>query len=226
MTPSWLVLIPVITVGIALVVLFVGKRLQFFSHAARHLDQIDIPNEISEIRIKELEALVGDEADWMVKSAWKTSPWERRRAVANRHRQIRQWLHLLISNSALFCEVARFHIQEMDSAEAGTKVFYAENPELPTRVMDRAALLQFMAAVCLGKLLLLDCCRLAWPLYVPRLADHFQVHGDDLIAWYRRLGKDMLELAQHYYDDITYRRFIFQLTGVFTVEEAAALNRL
>lgn len=225
MISVWLVVLPVLIAAAAFLFLL-GKSLRFFSRSARHLDQIDIPNEINEIRIKELEALVGDEADWMVKSAWKTSPWERRRAVANRHRQIRKWLHLLISNSALFCEVARFHIQEMDSAEAGAKVFYAENPELPTRVMDRAALLQFMAAVCLGKLLLLDCCRLVWPLYVPQLADHFQVRGDDLIAWYRRLGKEMLELAQHYYDDITYRRFIFQLTGVFTVEEAAALNRL
>ena len=58
------------------------------------------------------------------------------------------------------------------------------------------------------------------------LADHFQVRRHDLITWYRHMGQEMLELAQHYYDDITYTRFIFQLTGVFTVEEAAELNRL
>jgi hypothetical protein len=226
MSPNWLVAAPVVIVGIALVILFIGKRLQFFSHSARHLDQIDIPNEVREIRINELEALVGDEADWMFKNGWKITPGERRQAVTDRHQQIRKWLHLLISNCALFCEVARFHIQEADSAESDLKAADLNPPDLPMRVMDRAALLQLMAAVCLGKLLLLDCCRLAWPLYVPQLADHLQVRGHDLVAWYRHLGKEMLELAERYYDDITYTRFIFQLTGVFTVEEAAELNRL
>lgn len=224
MTSIWFVILPVLIAAAAFLFLL-GKSLRFFSHSARNLDQIDIPNEVREIRINELEALVGDEADWMFKNAWKITPWERRRAVTNRHRQIRKWLHLLISNCALFCEVARFHIQQ-NSAEAEAVADNSDKSDLPVRVMDRAALLQLMAAVCLGKLLLLDCCRLVWPLYVPQLADHFQVRGYDLIAWYRHLGKEVLELAQHYYDDITYTRFIFQLTGVFTVKEAAELNRL
>jgi hypothetical protein len=225
MTSIWLVVLPVLIAAVAFLFLL-GRNLRFFSHSARHLDQIDIPNEVQEIRINELEALVGDEADWMFRNAWQITRQERLRAVADRHRQIRKWLHLLISNCALFCEVARFHIQQADSANADVTVPDPTNPDVAIRVMDRAALLQLMAAVCLGKLLLLDCCRLACPLYVPQLADHFQVRGHDLLAWYRHLGKEMLELAQHYYDDITYKRFIFQLTGVFTIEEAAELNRL
>ena len=223
MISIWLVVVPLLLAVAVLVLLAIAKSLHFFSRAARHLHQIDISNEVSEIRINELEALVGDEADWMFKNAWKITPWERRRAVTNRHRQIRKWLYLLISNSALFCEVARFHIEQADleKADPATAKF-----ALPIRVLDRAAMLQFMAAVCLGKLLLLDCWRVVQPFYVPQLSDHFLVRGNDLILWYRHLGKEMLELAQKYYDDITYTRFIFQLTGVFTVEEAAELNRL
>lgn len=187
-----------------------ARKLRFFSSVARNLDKVDIPNEIREIRINELEMLVGDEADWMFKNAWEITRWERRRAVTNRHRQVRKWLHLLISNAALFREIARFHIQEAISAEAEATSDHPDKSDLPFRVMDRAAMVQFMAAACLVKLRLLDCCRMVQPFYVPQLADHFQVRGHDLVAWYRHMGKEMLELTQHYYDDITYTRFIFQ----------------
>lgn len=214
-----LMAVPIVILGIALAAVFVGKRLQFFSRTARHLYQIDIPNEFSEIRINELEALVGDESD----STRKATLRERHRAVTARHREIRKRLRLLISNCAMFCEVARFHIGKMDPEAA-------DSPEgksgLPLRVMDRAAIVQFMAAACLVKLVLLDCCRSVCPLYVPHSANHFHVRGQDLVACYRHLGKEMLELAKQYYDDLTYRRFIFQLTGLFTLEEATQLNRL
>jgi hypothetical protein len=78
----------------------------------------------------------------------------------------------------------------------------------------------------LVKLALIDACRFVWPLYIPELADHFQFRGQDLIAWYRHSAKDMLQLAKTYYDDITYTRFIFQLTGLFKVEDAEGLSRL
>lgn len=216
-----LMAVPIVILGIALAAVFVGKRLRFFSRAARHLHQIDIPNEVSEIRINDLEALVGSEADWRL-NAPETTLRERHRAITARHRELRKRLRLLISNCALFCEVARFHIRQMDPEEA-------DSPEarsgLPFRVMDRAAIVQFMAAACLVKLMLVDCCRTVCPLYVPHSAGHFQVQGRDLVACYRHLGKEMLELAKQYYDDLTYSRFIFQLTGLFTVEEAAQLNR-
>lgn len=223
MIPIWLMTVPLLVAGALFVVLSTAKRLQFFSRAARHLEQIDIPNEVIEIRINELDALIGDQADWMFKNAWKITRWERRRGVSNRHRHIRKWLYLIVSNCVLFSEVARFHLQEAESPEGDAP---DNSSDLSLRVLDRAAMLQFMAAICLGKLLLFDCRRLVWPFYVPFLSDHFQVRGHDLIAWYRHLGREMLELVQHYYDDVTYTRFIYQLTGTFTVEDAAQLDRL
>lgn len=223
MSLTWLSAVPLFLSAIALVALWTAKRLQFFSHIARHLDQIDIPNEVREIRINELEMLVCDEADWQFKHAWNLTRWQRREAVSRRLRESRKWLHLLIANAALFQEVARFHIQATDSSGSDSDL---KEDDLPFQVMDQASMVHLMAAVCLAKLLMVDFCRILWPLYVPELADQFQLRGHDLIVWYRRLAKEILELAKREYDDVTYTRFIFQLTGLFTVEEAAGLNRL
>ena len=223
MNVFWEFVVPGMLLLIAGLAVRWATKLQFFSRAARDLDQIDIPNEVSEIRINELEMLVCDEADGFFKYAWKLTPWERRKAVTRRMREIRKWLHLVISNAALFQEVARFRIQAAASAEVDSTT---GKDDLGFRVMDRAAMVHFIAAACLAKLLLVDSCRILWPTYVPTLSDHFQVHGHDLIAWYRHMAKDMLNLAQKHYDDVTYTRFIFQLTGLFSVEEACRLNRL
>ena len=200
-----------------------AKNLKFFSHAARDLDKVDIPNEVKEVRINELEMLISDEADWYFKHAWKLTRWQRRQAVTRRMQEARNLLHLVISNAALFQEVARFHIRAADSGESEPA---SNDRDFAFRLMDRAATVHFVAATCMAKLLLVDVCRILWPTYVPALADHFQVRGHDLIAWYRHLAKEMLELAEKCYDEITYTRFIFQLTGGFTVEDASTLNRL
>lgn len=222
MSMIWFSAVPLLLMATALATLWTAKRLLFFSHAARSLDQIDIPNEISEIRINELEMLVGDEADFYFKHAGELTPWQRRQAVTRRMREVRKWLHLVISNAALFQEVARFRIQ----AAAADDPDSADLNDLHFRVMDRAAMVHFMAAACLAKLWLINFFRIVRPTYVPVLADRFQVRGHDLIAWYRHMAKDMLELTQQFYDDVTYTRFIFQLTGLFSVEEACRLNRL
>lgn len=223
MNMIWLRVIPVFIAALALIAFWIARKLQFFSRSARSLDQIDIPNEVSEIRINELEMLVGDEADFYFKHAWTLTPWQRRKAVTRRLREIRKWLHLVIANATLFQEIARFRIQEAASAEADST---ANADELSFRIMDRATMVHLIAVTCLAKLLLIDFYRILWPSYVPVLADHFQVRGHDLIAWYRHLAKEMLQLAQQSYDDLTYTRFIFQLTGLFNVEEASRLNRL
>lgn len=223
MSLIWVRAVPVLLAALALIALWAAKRLQFFSRAARGLDRIDIPNEVSEIRINELEMLVGDEADFCFRHAWDITRWERRRAVTERLREARKWLHLIISNAALFQEIARFRIQQAESL--GPDAADGQQ-DLAFRIMDRAATVHLIAATCLAKLLLVDLCRLLWPIYVPLLADRFQVRGHDLAVWYRHLAKEMLEFAQKYYDDLTYTRFIFQLTGLFSVEEAARLNRL
>jgi hypothetical protein len=44
-------------------------------------------------------------------------------------------------------------------------------------------------------------------------------------VWYCHFMKETLELTQKY-DDVTYTRFIFQLTGVFNVKEAESINRM
>lgn len=222
MNMIWLRVIPVFLAAVALIAFWAAKKLQFFSRSARGLDLIDIPNEVSEIRINELEMLVGDEADFYFKHAWTLTPWQRRKAVTRRLREVRKWLHLVIDNAVLFQEIARFRIQAT-AADADSE---AIEQDLSFRVMDRATTVHLIAATCLAKLLLIDLCRLLWPAYVPALADHFQVRGHDLISWYRHLAKEMLQLAQKSYDDLTYTRFIFQLTGLFSIEEATRLNRL
>jgi hypothetical protein len=217
MTSIWLVVFPLLFAAVAFLFLL-AKNLHFFSRAARQLDQINIPDEFNEIRTHELEALVSDEAD-----SGKATLRERQKAVTVRHREIGKRLRLLISNCALFCEVARFHIGQMDLEEVDSP---GAGSGLPLRVMDRAAIVQFMAAACLVKLMLLDCCRAVCPLYVPHSANHFHVRGGDLVASYRRLSKEMLDLAKQYYDDITYTRLIVRLTGTFTIQDAAELSRL
>lgn len=216
----WAVALPLVG-SILTVVLGAMVRLEFFSRRARDLAKIDIPNEVSEVRTDELEMLVCDEADFMFKNAWKLGFWERRKAVTRRLSETRKWLHLVISNAVLFQEIARFQVEGLaESADA------AEKNDLAVKIMERAGTVHLMSVTCLAKLTLLGFLRSVWPLYIPMLADRFQVNGQDLIVWYRQLTKEMLALAQERYDDITYSRFIFQLTGLFSVEEAAGLNRI
>lgn len=223
MSPLWDLVLP----GISFVAVAVGVRfarnLSFFSRRARDLDQIDIPNEVREIRINELEMLVCDEADARFKFAWSLTPWQRRAAVTRRMQEVRKWLRLIISNATLFQEVARFHLQDTCSDVGDCD---PEEQPLLFKVMDRAASVRLIAGTCLLKLMIVDFYRVLWPTHVPALADRFQVRGQDLIVWYRHLVKEILELTAEYYDDVTYARFILQLTGLFTLEEAAALNRV
>ena len=195
-------------------------QLRIFSRSARHLDQIDIPNEIKEIRINEVEMLTSVEADGHFLYAWKLTPWQRRQATGKRLREARKWLHLITANAVVFQEVARFHIEEAASCSE------KKDLALPQEVIKRASTVQLIAVACLAKLAIVEVFRIVWPLYIPELADHFQFLDHDLIAWYRHLAKDMLQLAKTYYDDITYTRFIFQLTGLFKVEDAEGLSRL
>lgn len=194
-----------------------ASQLRLFSRSARDLDRIDIPNEVREIPINQVEMLAGEEADVYFRHAWKITRWERRQATGKRLEHARKRIYYIISNAVVFQEVARFHIEFPE--EQG-------NEALPRKVMERATRVQIIAVACLAKLAIIDACRVVWPLYIPELADHFQFRGHDLIAWYRQMAKDMLQLAQEEYDDITYTRFIFQLTGLCTVEEAEGLGRL
>lgn len=215
MNPFWDFALPSTLLLLAGLAVRWAKKLQFFSLAARGLDQIDIPSEISEIRMKEFEMLVNGEADSYLKQARRLTHRQRRQAVTQRLRETRKWLHLIISNAALFQEVARFRIEQ--AASTGPD-FTPNEHDVAFQIMDRAAMVHWMAATCLAKLLLIDLYRLLWPFYVPRLANRFQVRRHDLIAWYRHLAKEMLELAQKHYDHLTYTRLISQLAGSLSVE--------
>jgi hypothetical protein len=212
--------------GMVLVVVGLAVRwaeyLQFFSRTARSLVKVDIPNEVSEVRTDELEMLVCDEADFLFNYAWELNRWQRRGAVTRRLRETRKWLRLVILNVTLFREVARHCLQE-SSPESGPT---PQVQELALKVLERAATVHFIATACLAKLAVVDAGRIVWPIYRPLLGDRFQVGGKDLVLWYRHLAKEMLELAKIHTDDITYTRFIFQLTGFFTIEDAEAINRL
>lgn len=215
MNPFWDFAFPSILLLLAGLAVRWAKKLQFFSRAARGLDQIDIPNEISEIRMKEFETLVNHEADSYLNQVRRLTHRQRRQAVTQRLRETRKWLHLIISNVALFQEVARFRIEQ--AASTGPD-FTPDEHDVAFQIMDRAAVVHLMAATCLAKLRLIDLYRLFWPFYVPRLANRFQVRRHDLIAWYRHLAKEMLDLAQKHYDHLTYTRLISQLAGSFSVE--------
>lgn len=217
-----LTLLPAFLIFIGMIVSRVAQ-LRLLSRSSRHLDQIDIPNEVKEVRINEVEMLASVEADFHFLYAWKLTRWQRRQATGRRVREARKWLHLIISNATLFQEIARFHIERAASPQAASS---EKEDELASQVLGRASTVQVIAAVCLAKLAVIDVCRVIFPLYVPELAGHFQFRGQDLTAWYRHLLKDMLQLAKTYYDDITYTRFIFQLTGLFDVEAAEGLSRL
>lgn len=196
------------------------RQFKLFSRSARNLDQIDIPNEIKEIRINELEMLASLEMDFTFKHGLSLTRQERCLGTDNRMREARKWLRFIIGNAVLFQEVARFHMESATEAAAG-----GGNP-LPQKVLDRASKVQFMAIACLAKLAVIYACRTLYPPYIPELADRFQFKGHDLVEWYRRAAIDMLRLAESYYDDITYSRFILQLTGLCDPESAMELNRL
>jgi hypothetical protein len=215
--------------GMVLLIVWLAGRwteyLQFFSRKARCLVKVDIPNEVSEVRTEELEMLVCDEADFLFNYGWEeeVSRWQRRDVVTRRLRNARRWLRLIIANATLFQEVARYCVQQ---PEPPANDLEQQIDDLAVKVLDRGAELHFMAVACLAKLALVEAVRFVSPIYRPLLADHFQVRGKDLILWYRHLAKDMLDLAKIHTDDVTYTRFVFQLTGFFTIEEAEAINRI
>jgi hypothetical protein len=199
-------------------------RLHFFSLKARDLNQIDIANEVREVRIRELEILVSADADAFFRDDLNLAFLQRREAVSKRMSETRKWLHLMISNAELFEQVARFRIGEIEKKESAD-----DTEEIsPYRLMDRACMVRVIAVICLGKLTLLEMRRIVWPLYLPALAGRFRVGDRDLILWYRHLMKDVLEMAKRYDDDYEgfYERFTLQLTGTCSIEQAVELNRI
>ncbi len=208
MSLTWLAVTPPFLAALVLMGLWMAKRLRFFSHQARDLDQIDIRNEISEVSIQELEMLLCHQASSDCSHIAELTRSQRRQQAEKRLLETSQWLRVIIANAALFQEVARFRIQAADSPNAD--LAGCEN-ELPYKVMDRASMVHLMAAACLAKLQVIHFCALLWPIYVPVLNHQFQIFGHDVVTWYRDLGKEMLDLAKQYYDDLTYSRFAAQL---------------
>jgi hypothetical protein len=231
MNVFWAFAFPAIIATAAVVFVQWARSLHFFNHSARHLDQIDIPNEVKEIRITEVEMLAGPEADFFFRHGYfeketndlELTGRELRMAIKRRLREARKWMHLIISNAALFQEVARFHLQWASSEEAEQ---WEKEDQLPFKVMDRALGVQLIAVTCLVRLTVIEARHMVWPFYAPQLAGQFHFRECDLVSWYRHLAKEILDLTQKYYDDITYTRFLFQLTGFLNLEEARGSGRL
>lgn len=214
MSLFWMLLMPAFLLFVGGIV-FYAVQLKFFSSRTRDLDQIDIANEVGEIRLSELEMLVSQATD-----VSNLAPEQRRQALAQRLQNTIQWLHLIVSNATLFQEVARFHIQGPATPHVGS-LAEIEGDDLPFRVMDRASVVRFVAAACLIKLRLVEFCRILLPAYVPAVAIPFPLRGYDLRTWYPRLAKEMLQLAKQNYDDAIYARLNHQLTGLFPLEKAS-----
>lgn len=217
-------LIPALFLLVLFTCVQTAKRLGFLSRQARHLDQVDIPNEVREIRLENLAMLLSEELDHEATKS-DLHPLQRRLIVNKRFRELRKTLYLIIDNAGVFRDVARFHLLYQ----------YPDEPELEpdpeelafaAHISGRAFAVQVLAAVCLGKLLLLDLRRIVQPSYSPNLAGRFRLRNLDLISWYRHMANSMLSFTAKYYDEDLYTRFILQLTGVFKIETARELNRL
>lgn len=174
MSLFWAVFLPSLFSGLCVLGFVCAARLHFLSRGVRSLERIDIPNEVKEVGINELQMLTGDEADVYFEHAWDLTRWERWKVTGARMRETRKWLHFVIADAVLFQEVARFQIQAAGTTAGDLK---NEKQDLAFRVLDRASTAQFMATFCLGKLALQDFYRMVWPLYIPKLAGRFEVRG-------------------------------------------------
>ena len=170
--------------------------------------------EFREVRLEEFGMLVSVEADVLVNREWRLTRGERRKAGAHRIKLARGFLRRMAVNSALCLEVARFQIQKVEEA-TGERLL--ERHHLPTRLFDRGAMCQFMAAVCLARMYFLEFCMIAWPFYVPDLGGLFEVRGHSLIAWYEHMVEDVLEVAGEDERHWLYENTLFMLTGLIEI---------
>lgn len=193
---------------------YAAMRLKFFSNEARDLEEVRW--ELQELRIEEFEMLVSARADEYINEDWNLRPQQRRAACASRLNFTRDWLHRIIANATLFEQIARYCIRQSIAAGESS----VEQNDLPLKVLDRAAMCHLMAAICLVRLRLLELYRIAWPFYMPSLADRFEIRGHSLVAWYQHLVEDVLELASQDQRDWMYGDLLFMLTGLVEMPEA------
>lgn len=209
------VLVPaLLLLTIATVVRF-AVHFKFFSKEAR--DFSDVRWELKELRIEEFEMLVSPEADAYINEDWKLSAGKRREACASRLNFTRDWLLRILDNAVLFEQVARYRLRQI--AAASETLEEIDENDLAFKILDRAVMCHFMAAVCLTKLNVLGFYRTAWPFYMPELAGRFEVRGHSLVAWYQHLVEDVLELADQDQRDWMYGDLLFMLTGIVEVPE-------
>lgn len=190
-----------------------AMRLKFFSSEARDFEEVRW--ELKELRIEEFEMLVCPRADEYINEDWNLRPAQRREACRSRLNFTRNWLHRIIGNATLFEQVARFRIRQIAAAGETS----ADENDLEFKILDRAAMCHFMAALCLVRLRFIEFFRIAWPFYMPALAGRFEVRGHSLVAWYQHLVEDVLELASQDQRDWMYGDLLFMLTGVVEMPE-------
>jgi hypothetical protein len=208
------VLLPaLLLLTIAMVVRF-AVHLKFFSKEARDFE--DVRWDLKELRIEEFEMLVCPRADEYINEDWNLSARQRRQACTSRLNFTRDWLHRIVENAVLFEQVARFRLRQAAAAADQTPM---DDNDLGFKILDRAAMCHFMAAVCLARLHFLGFCRIAWPFYMPSLAGRFEVRGHSLVAWYQHLVEDVLELASQDERDWLHGDLLFMLTGVVEMPE-------
>lgn len=213
MSLFWFVLIPFLLLGAGVFVHWL-RTLGFFSSRMREL--VEVHKEFKEVRIDEFEMLVSAEADNLVNYEWRLKRGERRLAAAERIKRARDFLRKMALNGALSLEVARFLINKIEK-ETGTRLL--ERTHLATRLCDRAAMCQFMAAVCLARMSWLEFWMIAWPFYVPEFGGRFEVRGYDLPTWYEHMVEDVLEVASEDERHWLYENTLFMLTGLVAMPE-------
>ncbi|HEY6352535.1 MAG TPA: hypothetical protein VI636_24315 [Candidatus Angelobacter sp.] len=214
MSLFWFVVVPTLLVGAGVSFFWSLRRLGFFSRRVREL--VEVHKEFKEVHIDEFEMLVSAEADNLVNYEWRLTQRERRLAAAERIKRARGFLRKMAVNGALCLEVARFLIGKIEK-ETGNRLL--ERNHLATRLCDRAAMCQFMAAVCLARTYLLEFCMIAWPFYVPDFGGRFEVRGYDLAAWYEHMVEDVLEVASEDERHWLYENTLFMLAGLVVMPE-------
>lgn len=205
----WITFLPAFFVLAVVLGLSWALRLRFFSKEARDFNALR--SDLKELSIEEFESLLHPSSKDIAGYSGNLTPRQRRTACADRLQFIRNCLHIILWNAALFEQLGRAQINQ--AAVAAGEMPIDEN-DLGFKILDHAAMCHFMAAICLAKLQSIELCRIAWPFYIPQLTGLSEVRGNNLVAWYQELVDDVLQLAGKDERSWLHGDIRFRLTGL------------
>ena len=210
----WTLFFPFVVLGLV-VAAYLATRLKFFSSAARNLQ--DVLSEVKECDIESFQKLLSGAADEYLASQYPRLNFRQRQEAAHKRFAVtRQGLEVIISNAALFQEVARFHSRHICAIDPDQ---LTEGDQLVLRTFDCAVICHFIAALAFAKLQVLEFCHVAWPWYIPALCGLGDAGKHSLFTSYKSLTSSILEFARLDRRDWIYDNLLFALTGLIECNE-------